>query len=360
MQNKIKKKGFSMGKVKQQMLNFQAQLDHIGLCLERFSKLSFNVNQFDDIGTEFKSVMEDIDLQQTCARYVWKGLPDYLQSYQIELMLFYKAGLVGYIIGGILYLLPFTMNKGLNVYGQANGVQAISFNGILPGESQRLELITNDIGGVNKGAKGAILYDRIPVWNASTPPIARCALHKELIDFQCNLLGRIKNNLKNCDKKAVFWVDNEKQANQAKEDLRQAYGTNDPFIVMVRGSAMSDKQQDTLQGDIANQTQALFEAWQSANSIRCMASGIKNSGAFEKKERKITGELQGDETQTNLILDMGLKMRKLWIEQMKIIYPDYSDMLNKITVEINEKAQQEDVSFDENMTANENGGESDE
>ncbi len=145
------------------------------------------------------------------------------------------------------------------------------------------------------------------------------------------------SNLRNIDKKVVFYVDSEAQAKQMKFDLREAYGTHDPFVVLVKGSVEKGKDgQQDLQGDISNQIQSLFETYQSINSIRCEVSGISNTGAFEKKERKITGELNGNEVQTDLILDSGLKMRKLWLEQMKRIYPEYSEMINKITVKINE------------------------
>ena len=63
-------------------------------------------------------------------------------------------------------------------------------------------------------------------------------------------------------------------------------------------------------------------------------------------ERKITGELQGDQTQAELILDAGLKMRQLFIDRLKFIYPEYLSILDKITVEINRDGQQEEKYFE--------------
>ena len=215
------------------------------------------------------------------------------------------------------------------------------------------ELPINNFGDPNSKAKACILYDRIPVYSSNSSPIGRAVLNNELIKYQCEVLGRIKNNLKNLDKKVVFWVDSETQKNQMSRDLREAYGTDDPFIVAVRGSDFKDNKGETLQGDIANETQSLFETWQSINSIRCMCSGIANGGAFEKKERKITGELQGEEAQTEIVIDAGLQMRRLFIEQMKNIYPEYSEMLGKITIEINEKT----IEYEEEDTDVSTGGE---
>lgn len=344
-------------KTKAQMLNFQAQLEHLGLRLEQFSKLKFNENRIDTIGLEFNNVLYDLDAQQNCNKYKWNGLPNYIPQWLIEYMLYLRGSLCGFISGGNLYILPYAQNKGINIYGLPNAVQPITFNGAMAGGEPSnffgKELPINNFGDPNSKAQACILYDRIPVYSSNSSPLGRCALNRTLIDYQCEILARVKNNLKNLDKKVVFWVDTEAQKNQTENDLREAYGTDDPFIVVVRGSNFKDEKGQTLQGDIANETQSLFETWQSINSIRCMCSGIANGGAFEKKERKITGELQGEEAQTEIVIDAGLQMRRLFLEQMKNIYPDYAEMLNKITVEINEKT----IEYEEEDTDVSTGGE---
>lgn len=352
-----------MSKRAKQMLNFQAQLEHLGKRLETFSKLNFNYNQYEELGTEFGATLRDLDANQVCNRYEWKGLPDYLTGQLIEMMLYNKGSLCGFFTGGNLYVLPYAQTGGINVYGLPNAVQPITYNGSMSGTFEKFgkALPINNLGKFNSQAKACILYDRFPLYAQGAIPIARSVLNDELIRYQCDLLGRVKNNLRNIDKKVVFYVDSESQKNQMTQDLRQAYGTSDPFIVVVKGRQLPDKDQSqTLQGDIANETQSLFEAWQSINSIRCMCAGITNGGAFEKKERKITGELQGDQTQTELVLDAGLKMRRLWLEQMKSVYPEYADILNAITVEINEKSityEIEDTDTEKNMTEEGEGDE---
>lgn len=331
-----------MRKTKQLMLNMQAQLEHLGIRIETLSRLKFNYDKVDTIGTEFDTVLKDLDAQQNCNRYVWKGLPAYMYGWLIEYMLYVRASLCGFISGGTLYILPYAQNKSINIYGMPNAVQPMTFNGAFAGDNPNnyfgKELAVNNFGDKNSQAKACILYDRLPAFSANSSPIGRAQLNSELIRYQAEILGRVKNNLKNLDKKVVFWVDNENQKNQMTNDIREAYGTDDPFIIAIRGSQLDgDNKGQTLQGDIANETQSLFETWQSINSIRCMCSGIANGGAFEKKERKLSGELQDDSTQTDLVLDAGLKMRRLFLQQLKDIYPEYREMLDKITVEINEK-----------------------
>lgn len=339
-----------MGKTKQQMLNFQAQLEHLGKRLETFSKLNFNNIDIETLGIEYRNTLYDLDAQQNCNRYIWEGLPDYLTGQLIETMLYYRGSLCGFFNAGVLYVLPYAQNKGINVYGQPNAVQPITYNGAMNETFMKVgkELIVSNMGTLNKGAGACILYDRIPAFSQSASPIGRFVLNKEIVDYQCDLLARIKNNLRNIDKKVVFKCSNEAQANQMRKDLREAYGTSDPFVVVVEGAMVEGEKPTTLQGNIDNETQALFETWQSLNSIRCMCSGITNGGAFEKKERKITGELQGDQTQTELVLDAGLKMRELFLNQMKVVYPQYAEILGKIRVKINETTR-----MTEKLTMNE-------
>ena len=342
-----------MGKTKQLLCNMQAQLEQVGIRLETISRLKFNNIEMPTLGTEYTVTMRDLDAQQNCNKYKWRGLPDNMPSWLIEYMLYMRGSLCGFISGGALYILPYAQQKGLNIYGMPNAIQPITFNGAMaggsPSEKFGKELPVNNFGDINKEAKACILYDRIPVFSTNSSPIGRCTLNSALIEFQCQVLGQIKNNLRNIDKKAVFWVDTEAQKNQLDKDLAEAYGSEKPDVIAVKGSNVADRQPtDVLQGDIANETQSLFETWQSINSIRCMCSGIANGGAFEKKERKITGELQGDETQTEIVIDAGLQMRRLFIEQMKNIYPEYLDILGKITVEINERTieyEEEDTDF---------------
>ena len=336
-----------MRKTKQQMLNMQAQLEHLGLSLARLSKLNFNDNRCETIGIEFDPTITDLDGQQNCNKYVWKhkgqdGLTDYLPSWLVEYMLYQRGSVCGFIKGGALYILPYAQCKGINIYGLPNAVRPITFNGQMAGGGTPVgdfakELPINNFGDPNLKATACILYDRIPVWSTNSSPISRAQLNRNLVLYQCEIVGRIKNQLRNIDKKVVFYVDSEAQKNQMMQDIREAYGTNDPFIVAIRGSSFDNKNtSDTLQGDIANEMQSLFETWQSINSIRCMVSGIANGGAFEKKERVITSELTNDNVQTDIVLDGGLKMRRLFLEQMRRIYPN-EKLLQDITVEINEK-----------------------
>lgn len=323
---------------KKKLLYQQKQVeDIIAQKIASLKNFTMNVNTIEDMGIEYINTIKDLDLQQNCNRYKWIGLPDYLTSWQIESMLYNRGSLCGYFNGGVLYILPFAQRKGVNAYGLPNAVQPVTYNGADAGQYKDFgkELIVNNSGKPNSQASAAILYDRIPFSNQGGI-VSRMALNDSLVRYQADLLARIKINIQNANKKIVFWAENEKQAQALRTDLTKMYGTADPYVILIKGTEMGENA--PFQTDIELETQELFEAWQSLNSIRCMVSGVANGGAFEKKERQITGELMGDEVQTDIVLDAGLQMRKLFLNQMRVIYPEYADILNKIRVEINEKS----------------------
>lgn len=201
-----------MRKSRQQMLNMQAQLEHMAIRIETISKLKFNNNRVDTIGTEFNPTFQDLDGQQNCNKYKWKhkgvdGLTDYLPSWLVEYMLYARGSLCGFILGGVLYVLPYAQNKGINTYGLPNAVQPITFNGAMPGGRNTpfgKELSINNFGDPNSKATACILYDRIPVWSANSSPVSRAVLNKCLVDYQGEIMGRVKNQLKTLIKKLSF------------------------------------------------------------------------------------------------------------------------------------------------------------
>ena len=345
-------------KQKQQLTNLcnqQAMLEAIGIRVAKLESMKFNNCQISLLGTEFLPTLKDLDAQQNINKYEWKGLPDYLPSWLIENMLYNRGSLCGYISGGVLYILPYAQAKGVDIYGLPNAVTPITYNGEATGPQKQGNPLKVISGGNVEGAQAVILYDRMPMWSSNTPPMARVMLNAEIVKYEADLLARVRNNIQNADKKQVFYVDNPTQQNQMTKDLIEAYGTEYPFVVLVKDGTNDGKANGALQSDIAIVTQALFETWQSLNSIRCMASGIANGGAFEKKERQIYGELQGDAVQTDIVLDAGLKMRRLFLQQMRAIYPEYADMLNKITVDINERS----ITYEEEDTDISTGGNED-
>ena len=319
-----------------------AKINTLGAYVMQMAKKE-KINPLDlkNIGDDYLSVLRSLDVQQHGARYVWKGLPDYLSEWLLEHMLYYKGSLGGVIVAGTLYVLPWVSASGVGAYGQPNSFDLISYNGTQGTENvlaglRGFETIMTNEGTLNPRASGAILYDRMPEWSSTCGNIPRATLIARLISDEAEMLGRVRVNVQNATTKLVFYVEDESQADVLRRDLCEQYGSADPFVIVVRDAANENDAQP-LQNNIDIETQALFECFQSLNSIRCMTLGIPNNGAFEKKERKITGELDAD-SQTAIVLRKGLEMRRLWIAQMKYIYgTTYPDIVGKLSVDIAEE-----------------------
>ncbi len=335
----------------------QALLKEVGV---RNDKVTFEFMQsVESAKSEYEKMLLDLDYQQVAGRYRWEGLPDYITSWQIENMLYYRGSLIGFFNGGELILLPYATQGGINVYGLPTKIKPLAYNGgaveTEKAYANGLELIVDSHGGLNtsKAKKGALLFDRLPMFKSGYN-ISYYMLTRKLRSDMAEILARIKNNIKNADKKIVFYCDSEAEKTAFYNAISESYTADDPFIVMVRNSATerAGLTSEPLHTDVQLQAQELFESFQSLNNLRCQIEGIGSGDVFEKKERKITGELNGQEEQTAICKDVGLYMRKLFITQLAILYPEYKDIVNKITVyrveNEDEKCYNNDSKEDEN------------
>lgn len=90
------------------------------------------------------------------------------------------------------------------------------------------------------------------------------------------------------------------------------------------------------------QEQQIWEDIASWDSLRLQGMGYDNNGLFNKKERKISGELSGGKMQTRAILENGLLARKWFCEQVKEVFKDDEDWdWSQLDVEINGEIEEE-------------------
>ena len=282
---------------------------------------------FDKVGDDFIPAIRQLDITQNCNRYKWKNLPKHLSSWIIELMLYARGSLCGFVYGGELKILPFTSVGSLNELGLFTKVQPMSYNGFIGNNGDKIygdEISVYD-GRSNDAGQAAILFDNYPYINNSYKCMPRFVLNDRFVKWQADLLGRIGINIENSTKRIMIKVANENQKKQLEKDLIRAYKTSSPFIIYVDGAPLeTDGTFLDIKDDL--HAQDLIETWQSLNNIRCMMSGIDNNGAFEKKERMITAEQTGNAEQTDIVEDSGLEMRKWFLSQLKAAYPDRDDI----------------------------------
>ena len=291
-----------------------------------------------DAGDSFLPALRQLDITQNCNKYKWSNLPKHLTSWLIELMLYSRGSLAGFVYGGELKVLPFVSKGSLNDVGLFTKIQPMSFNGFIDNDGDVVsnidEMPVYDGRVSSEELRACILFDNYPFINNSYKVMSRFILNNEFVKWQADLLGRIGINIQNSTKRILIKVPNDKQKKQLEMDLKAAYTTASPFIIYTDGAPIeTDGTFLDIKDDL--HAQDLIETWQSLNNIRCMLSGIENNGAFNKKERMITSEMSGNNEQTNVVNDAGLKFRQLWLDQLKACYPDNAEIA-AITVEKNE------------------------
>ena len=286
---------------------------------------------------DYKNLVFHMDFEQATGRYVWGKLPEGITSHLIETMVYFRGSLGGFYNGGKLKVLPYANSGSINEYGYPTKGKPLTFNGTSADENKPYgdgqEYDVSSMVEIKPNGM-CLLFDRNPV-SRSGLVAPRFITNAAIIDLEAEIISRIKSNIKNSDKKVVFYADDANQKTAFETAINEAYTADSPFIVVVRGSNKWGKDNtDYMHGEVGLKAQELFESWQSVNNIRVMSEGIINGGAFEKKERVVNAEVQDESTQTSLILNSGLLLRKLWLEEMKLTYPQYREELNKITVEI--------------------------
>lgn len=320
MQNQLEEQGVKIGKLEQ-------------FILENGTKITFNIPVKTALGAEYRSFIRDLDIQEFSSRYKWTGLPSYISGWTIENMLYWRSSLVGYFDGDTLKVLPYAQNGDLNIYSMPSKVYPISYTGTNEdGKKLGIELVINRHGGKDTQANGALLYDRPPFFQGSKP-LCRGLLNDRVIDDQSAQLERLQLNLAASFKKGLFTAEDKGQAESIKRDIKDAYEDNSPFIV-VKESMQSALKNGVFSTDIPNESQQHIETYQSLNNIRKSSMGYCTNGAFQKKERVITSEKDNENSSSYNMIDIGLEMRQLWLQQLREIYPTKSAILDKISVEI--------------------------
>ena len=319
---------------KRKILTYEAQLEELGIQLQKYKDLinAFNNGRVENLGYDYKPVMENIGYIQATSRYRWKNLPPNLTSELIESILYFKGKACMYMRYGEMHVLPFVNVGDLNEYGRFTKITPIAFNGDEIKE-MGYNLNVNTQGLYDDKAEAVILYDSSPMINGAV--LSKSVLLNQLNENCSEILNMCMNNIKNSNKKLCFPCEDETQANQLRLDLDNAFNSSDNFIVINKG-ALNDYKPITMNSDIAMVSQSLFEAWTSFNNIRCELCGIENNGAFEKKERVITSETRGDVIQSKLALENGLYMRRLALEQFILQYGDKYPKLKDIRVDYND------------------------
>lgn len=267
---------------------------------------------------KYKLIWSNYDFNQCCSRYIWKNLPNGLTSWNLERMLYFRGSLAGFKFAGKVYILPYVIQGEINPYGLPTKIKPITYNGRpVAGNSdfisETFELPVDILGDETSDYGAVILYDSLPYSPSSSAP-SRYLLNQIIINEISETFARININIVVSNKKILLQCKDAKQVDVIKKELKVAFGSDSPFAVIT-----SPLESQTIQSSSDLNADELFNTIKNYDAIRCFMSGIasKNFGT-DKKERLVSGELQGSEEQKDLILDIGYEMRQ-----------NFADMCNK-------------------------------
>lgn len=330
-------------KKRKKYLTDKAQIEAAGIDLDGESLSLFTTNM-----TGLADYMRDIDSQQFISRYKWKGLPKNIYGWRVEQMLYFRASLALFKIGKDFMMLPYASTRGYNAVGIPNAVKPVSFNGEYPekkGETLDYELFINNVGVENPNVKAVLLFDRFNGFG-TTSKMSRYQLSAPIIEEICNRFAFLGINIKNSQGKYIIICKDENTAQILKNSLDDMYSSTRNYQ-LVR--SMFEVQ--VINNKVDYQEQQIWEDISSWDSLRLNGMGYENNGMFNKKERKLDGELSGGKIQTCAVLMNGLRARKWFCEQVKEIFANDPDFdFSGLDVELNEEFQEkEEEQINENI-----------
>ena len=265
---------------------------------------------------KYRIVWSNYDMQQCCARYYWLNLPNGLDSYNLERMLYYRAQLAGFRVGGHIYILPYYIQGDLNPYGLPTRIKPMTYNGRpIAGKhddfAEGFTLPVDVEGNEDNDYTAVLLYDAIPQVGGQSVT-SRYYLNQIIINEMVEVFARININVVISNKKIGLVVKDPKQADIVREELAEAYASDCPFFVI---SSPLDTQAVGSSSDFNSED--LFTTIKNYDAVRCFMSGISSKGfGADKKERLISMEMNGIEEEKDLILDIGYELRKLFADRM--------------------------------------------
>lgn len=296
---------------------------------------------------KYEVVWTNYDMNQCISRYVWENLPNGLTSWNLERMIYFRGTLVGFKYGGKGYILPYVISGKINPYGFPTHIRPITYNGQAVDDSPNyffkkkgFALPVDGSGNATDNYSAVLLYDAIPTSASGTSP-SRFALNQIIIRDIADTLARVNINIVVSNKKILLQIKDAKQREVVQEELKIAFGSDCPFAILT-----SELDINAIQNSNDFEADDLFNTIKNYDAIRCFMNGIASKGfGSEKKERISTGELAGGEEEKELILDLGLDLRKLFCEQCNKKFgwnisvrkrsDDYDNPMGEYSTEVN-------------------------
>lgn len=240
-----------------------------------------------------------------CAnRYKWT-LPINLTSLQLELMFYNFGSLCFFVDKGTLKISRFAKVGALNSYGIMDKVQPIDLAGKAYGVEKTV---------IREDGKNALLNDNICVIISDysgdfteNGVIPRKSINYETtIKDEANAYEFMYNDLRMSIKKLVGFCDNENQSEAIRYQLNELLNPTSPVSVasVDKNSYNNSLQLQSMANNYNAQNYTQIISFY--DKTRLNFDGIETGDLSEKKERKITGEVESANEHTSYVYNDGL------------------------------------------------------
>lgn len=292
------------------------------------------------------------ELSSYVGRFEYKGLPKSITAELIETMLYYKGQLAFFKMGAKYYILPFVYSGTMNHYGIQEEVIPIPFNGTIDDKSYTAfagtyKAILFEEDEVSQAVTSAddtvaiILRERSSImFGASLPTIL---LTNEIRDKLAENTIMVRNNVILSHPIKYVSVESQDKSTSVGGQMSQMFASilNGKLVETIVGQL---KFEEVSSNPPTIQIQQLWQNYSSLDSLRLSGIGITNNGTFEKRERILTDEIDGKQTESKLVLKDHLRQRQAWARLVNSYFPDL-----EISVELSEelRPKEEIKEFDE-------------
>lgn len=283
--------------------------------------------------SKLKDALLTKDRQQALSRFAWNldpgssGLEINFDQLTLESMVF-ERGLIGtgVVEPGVLDIFPVAWSGGIDRYRRMKKMKPVFPTGT-DGKGNITEsafykefeivYLPRKIEPFKGEAYGAVLYDYTPVVS-QTGLKPRIAIQKEVVQEMANLYNISIVNLFNSVAIAKYHITDADQADALEEQLRklsQDILEGKYYQVLKTTGELQD-----LTNPAKYNGQDYWQSFNSLDNLRLGFLGLVNSGAFNKKERKLEAESNVESSNADFVKENSLRERERFCQAINSIY----------------------------------------
>ena len=270
--------------------------------------------------SEIKHILRNIDEQDALNRYTWYNLPDGLTGQMIERMLYYRGQLMFFYIPTLdkYYMLPYTLEGDLDVYGRYTGVTPIPFTG---GKDDKKEqkpwiqgLVRAPLYGIDINDTEAGLGDQYCVLlsdyskQEAQTVTPRYKLQDCILDVMADCIPFCRTALLNStgiQGVRVTSADEYSSVEDASKSIDKAALAGRKYVPMLGQLDFQDLTPGT-----PGKTEEFMLAMQSFDNFRLSSYGLENGGLFEKKAQELKADAAINSHKSSRVYQDGLTLRQ--------------------------------------------------